>query len=303
MTVTSKLKGLVEPLLRASVPSQDAKPLGTPTRPPADAYLDDDRRPPFFIIGCVRSGTTLLRDVIASHPQLFCPNETHFFRYAEAYGTLAYITPFMNRKIFKNHRDLDSISEEQFRDEILLKSHSRGELMRRYADAYLSAQNAPAGARWFDKTPQNVYGAFLIAHQFPEARFIHIVRNPLNVIASLKGSEVMTVKQIVGAANYWLEAAIMMQSLKGLYPDRVFEMRYDQFTADPAPFIQSIFDFIGEDASGVGYKMRKIKPEKNKYKKLLTADDLEFANEICGDMAKAYGFDIGAAQSEIQADA
>ena len=36
-------------------------------------------RPPIFIFGCVRSGTTLLRSMLNAHPNISCPRETAFF--------------------------------------------------------------------------------------------------------------------------------------------------------------------------------------------------------------------------------
>ena len=45
---------------------------------------------PFFILGCVRSGTTLLRDILRIHPRLESPEETHFFRWADPYASPRY---------------------------------------------------------------------------------------------------------------------------------------------------------------------------------------------------------------------
>ncbi|MEM9014224.1 MAG: sulfotransferase [Pseudomonadota bacterium] len=254
-----------------------------------DAGVGED---PFFILGCVRSGTTMLRDVIASHPRLFCPNETHFFRFPDPFGTMSFIRPLMNQKLFKNHRRLDNLDEEMFRDEILLKSFTRGELMRNYARAYLEANNAPDDARWFDKTPQNIYGAALIAEYFPTAKFIHIVRNPLNVVTSLRSSTVMVIKETVGAANYWLESAIIMQSLKHLVGDRLYEVTYDRFTNDPKNEIAKILDFLGENASELTFNFNKIRPEPNKFEKVLPPEDIEMVRKICADHASRYGFSL-----------
>ncbi|MEM6899503.1 MAG: sulfotransferase [Pseudomonadota bacterium] len=249
-------------------------------------------KPPFFIMGCVRSGTTLLRDVIASHPLLFSPNETHFYRFADPYGTMAFIRPLLNQRIFLQHRAADNIPEDQFRDDVLLASYDRGELMERYGQAYLKAQNAPPDARWFDKTPQNVYGALLIAHDFPTAKFIHIVRNPLNVISSLRTSGVMEIKETVGAANYWLEAAIIMRSLRVLLGDRLLELNYEKFTTNPKSEIRKVMDFVEEDSDELEFDLKQIKREKNRYVSTLSDEDIDIARRICGGLAKEYGFEL-----------
>ncbi|HNE26739.1 MAG TPA: sulfotransferase, partial [Pseudomonadales bacterium] len=60
---------------------------------------------PFFILGCVRSGTTLLRDILRIHPRLESPEETHFFRWADPYASPRYERNYVGVKLFKNHRD------------------------------------------------------------------------------------------------------------------------------------------------------------------------------------------------------
>lgn len=235
----------------------------------------------------------MLRDVIASHPLLFCPNETHFFRYADPFGTLPYARPFLNAKLFEEHRRLDNISEEMFRQKIYPGAKTRRELMERYGEAYLKAQNAPPGSRWFDKTPQHAFGAFLLAHQFPTAQFIHIVRHPLNVIASLRTSKkVMHIEKAIPAANYWYESLTMMKALKSSVPDRFFEIRYDTFTENPQSSIAEIFDFIDEDPDQLTFHLRDIHREKNKFTKVLETEDISIARGICGELAKEYGFEF-----------
>ena len=54
-------------------------------------------RPPFFILGCVRSGTTMLRNALRLHPNLASPEETHFYRWGEPFGSVA-----LNRMLANN---------------------------------------------------------------------------------------------------------------------------------------------------------------------------------------------------------
>jgi hypothetical protein len=154
------------------------------------------------------------------------------------------------------------------------------------------AQKAPEGARWFDKTPQNVYGVLLIAHQFPRARFIHIVRNPLNVIASLRTSKIMEIKEVIGAVNYWLEAAIIIKSIKPLLGERLFEITYDRFTNDPEQSVAEIFYFIGENKAPITFNLSEIRPEHDRYKEVLLPWEIEVTRRLCGELAADYGFVI-----------
>lgn len=250
------------------------------------------RKEPFFIMGAVRSGTTILRDVIASHPRLFCPNETHFFRFADPFGTIPFVKPLLNQPLFKKHRKLDGVTEEQFQHEILQSSSTRREMLDKYAEAYLAAQGAPPDARWFDKTPQHVYGLLLISEEYPQSPFIHIVRHPLNVISSLRLSGVMNIQSVKAAANYWYESTLIMRSAKNLLPRRVLEVLYGDFCHQPKQEVEKICAFIDEDAAALRFNFGKIVEETPKYKQVLSTEDMNVAWSICGNLAEDYGFHL-----------
>jgi hypothetical protein len=113
--------------------------------------------------------------------------------------------------------------------------------MRLYAQ-----KHKPLATRWFDKTPQNVYGAALIAGSMPQAKFVHIVRDPVNVVASLRLGQVMKIERLIGACNYWNEAIDILSVLKAAFPARVHELRYEDLTARPLDELQRLLLFIGE---------------------------------------------------------
>jgi hypothetical protein len=197
---------------------------------------------PFFILGCVRSGTTMLRDILRRHPNLACPEETHFYRPGEPFGTPGF-QAFCNSNTLKRHRQIDGVPEEAFA-EMLAGSRSRAELVHRYMAAFV-AVSKPGARCWFDKTPQNIYGAAQLAADFPQARFVHIVRNPLDVAASLRIGKVMKIAQLVGACSYWNESVTLMQQLKQLAPGRVLELHYERFTAQPRAGVQALMAHLG----------------------------------------------------------
>jgi Sulfotransferase family len=199
---------------------------------------------PFFIIGCVRSGTTMLRNALRMHPNLASPEETHFYRWAEPYGTEAYTRIVTSNPVLKRHREIDGITEEEFR-RMVMTSRSRDQLYYKYMDLFVSRRK-PAAKRWFDKTPQNVYGAALAAGRMERASFVHIVRHPVNVVASLRIGKVMKVDPLAGACNYWNEAVDTMKVLKRAYPTRVYELRYEDFARDPMAQMKQLLAFLDE---------------------------------------------------------
>lgn len=248
------------------------------------------QKPPFFIIGCVRSGTTLLRNVLRSHPNLVSPEETHFFRWSEPFGT-----PQSNRilasttnAVLKKHREMDGITEQEFAD-ILKNSNSRADLQRRYMHRYI-INNKFVGKRWFDKTPQNVYGAALIAGEFPRSKFIHIVRNPVDVVSSLRIGKVVKIDDLMGACNYWNEAAAIIHVLKKAHGKRVYEVKYEDFTANFLPELEKLLTFIGEDFDADWFTQFITTPKEHPHDTLFNPAELNKIEELCGRWGKHYGY-------------
>jgi len=245
---------------------------------------------PLFILGCVRSGTTLTRDLLRRQPATICPEETHYFRYGDPFQTGAFKKPLLNGKTLQKHREMDGIPEEEFR-RMLSQSRSRGELMCRHVD-YMAKSRGLADYRWFDKTPQNVYGLPMIRGEFPKARFLHIVRNPLNVVASLKLGKQMHVPDIHGAINYWVEAITIIRQMAPLLEDSLLEMRYEDLVADPVPNMEKLLAFSGIGDQLSLYSALDVRPERNQYVEVLTKKEQNIVRRRCARLARRYGYEL-----------
>ena len=254
----------------------------------AHGYGKDDT--PFFILGCVRSGTTLLRDIIRIHPRLESPEETHFFRWADPYASPRYEKQYIGTKLFEGHRELDKISLKDF-SRIMLLARDRKEISEYYAKHYLKANDNIKG-RWFDKTPQNIYGILLLNYMFPKAKFIHIYRNPYNVVSSLKEGKVMAKHEVKGGINYWLESMIMFNEFKKMpgVEGRIFELKYEDMVASPKKDITDVLDFLGEDPSCFDFSQLKTHKEKDKYKSILTETEVGYIKKLCEPYFSLYGY-------------
>jgi hypothetical protein len=244
---------------------------------------------PFFILGCVRSGTTMLRDMLRLHPRLECPEETHFFRWADPFASPRYKRNYIAMKIFGQHRKMDGISHADFFS-MEAESADRRELSDRYGQHYLRARGNEGG-RWFDKTPQNIYGISLISYQYPDAKFIHIHRHPLNVVASLVEGRVMAKHSVKGAINYWLEAMILIHEYKKTGAQRVLELPYEAVTRDPATELQKLCAFIGEDFSLIDGAAIRTHEEQNHYKKVLSEPEQRYVLDRAAPFLSLYGYD------------
>lgn len=243
---------------------------------------------PFFILGSPRSGTTMLRDLLREHPRLECPEETHFFRWSYPYGSLRYFTSYKNQKLFAKHREIDGIEDDSFFKAMGL-SKSRKEISNWYGHQILQLRNNPNG-RWFDKTPQNVHGALLIRAEYPDAKFIHIHRNPLNVVASLMEGKVMPVQSLNAAINAWLESAMIMEQFRLIAEEQLLNIPYEELTSNPEENLRACFDFLREDAELVEYETSEIHPEKNKYEGALSEEQIDHVIERTEPYFSLYGY-------------
>jgi len=131
-----------------------------------------------FLVGAPRSGTTILQSLLAAHPEIISFPESKFFHY------LLY-EPFV--------ANLSSRLTSFFRDEI-----HRPELFNDFDDS----QTVETKTRWFvgvldslameqnksiwlEKTPEHIYFIEDIQRLIPDAKFIHILRNGMDTIASM----------------------------------------------------------------------------------------------------------------------
>jgi hypothetical protein len=243
---------------------------------------------PFFLVGCVRSGTTILRDMLRQHPRLECPEETHFFRWGEVFGTPGYRGRYLRNKLVDKHIGMDGITKWELG--LLLKfAASKRHFAEEYGRLYLKKQNNPEG-RWFDKTPQNVYGILEISAAFPECKFVHIYRNPLNVVSSLMEGRVMPAHDIRGAINFWTEALGILTEFKQGFPGRLLEIAYEDFTTSPKKILTAVLDFVGEDPRMLKMDKKQVHREKNKYKALLDKDQIQQVKEGCEPYLSLYGY-------------
>lgn len=246
----------------------------------------------------MRSGTTLLRNVLRQHPNLCCPEETQVFRWGYPFGTKEFLRLYTTNHILKKHRQLDGIPESEYL-RMLETSTSRGEFLRQYLAAFRRVHKMEH-RRVFDKSPQNIYGIPLIKDAFPHAKFICIVRNPLNVVASLREGKVMHIADLVGACAYWNEAMSILHFCKRAIPDDFYVLRYEDFVQGAAVFLREMLAFVGEDDAGFSFFIDTIKPEKNLYLNALSAEEVTRVHEICNRWMAPFGYDSDGAVTDQQ---
>jgi tetratricopeptide (TPR) repeat protein len=180
-------------------------------------------RRPVFIIGMPRSGTTLLEQILASHPEAFGCGELRFWHTARA----EYESP--------GPRETDgrgAIAAAAAKYSSLLASFS--------ADA----------ARVIDKMPANFMNLGLIHAAFPQARIIHMRRNPLDTGLSIYfqifSNTHLYANDLEDIAHYFTQYSRLMAHWRATLPkDTILEVPYEKLVADPEPWIREVVRYVG----------------------------------------------------------
>lgn len=184
---------------------------------------------PVFIVGMPRSGTTLIEQIMASHPQVFGAGELPNFCQAATTIFSAADCPL------------------PFPDALL---HESGEGLHRLGARYLTeiVPLAPTAARIVNKMPSNFLFAGLIHLALPNARIIHAVRDPLDTCMScfskLFANGQYFTYDLAELGNYYHHYDMLMQQWRSvLPPGRILDVRYEDLVVDLAGQARRIIQY------------------------------------------------------------
>lgn len=223
---------------------------GTPTAPQAQDPVRT--RSPLFIIGTERSGSNLLRLVLNSHSHITIPHPPHFMRYfapiAATYGDLA--REGNRRRLVRDaHRLLrrhihpweHPIDQQRA---LALAGPTVFSAVAAFYELYRRAEGKP---RWGCKSTFIVHHVAEVLAEYPEAKFVWLVRDPRDVAASAKRS-VFNHYHPYRTAQLWRrQQELAAAALERYGPGTVHLMRYEDVATDPEPVLRRLCDFLGEE--------------------------------------------------------
>jgi hypothetical protein len=200
-----------------------------------------------FVIGMTRSGTTLTRLMLDSHPELTIPPETHFIPdVIKAFREGSNSTDDVVALMAGDRRWADfGVPERKLRRELdRLRPLVRPEVpIRTFYRLYAKQQHK---SRWGDKTPGYATKMRRINRTLPEARFVHLIRDGRDVALSLRDRDAgLTTEQV---ARRWRHRINNTRRAAEHIPDYL-EVHYEHLVADPEATLRRICEFIELDYS------------------------------------------------------
>jgi hypothetical protein len=303
------------------------------------ADLIEIREPPVFIIGHWRSGTTLLHELMVlderhTYPttyQCFAPN--HFLLSEKIVNRwFGFVLP-SKRPMDDMNTGWDKPQEDEFAicnlgvpspylamafpnhpapypEYLNMEGVSEADLAK-WREAllwFLKRITFNNKRRIILKSPPHTARIKVLLEAFPEARFIHIVRDPyalfpstLRLWKSLNEMQGMQVPKNKGLEEYVFSCFERMyghfEEQRALVdPSRFFEIKYEDLVADPVPQMRAIYEQLGlGDFSEVAPKLEAYFEQKRDYRVNKHNLDPALRDEITrrwGDYIERYGYTL-----------
>jgi protein-tyrosine sulfotransferase len=215
---------------------------------------------PFFIIATPRSGTTLLRAILAQHPTIFIPPENgNIGAMIRTFGSYrgypwnsivdAVFEVFRQGYGFR-HWKIDLAEVKRTAEALPIEERTLAMLIHLLYYTY-GAIHSPGKTRWGDKTvPGSIKHVEKVDLVFPEARYIHIVRDGRDCLASCMKSGFFGRDYIRGAyvwKNNIRRCQLFGKRLKR--QNRFFELRYEDLVSTPAQVVSAVCSFLALEAT------------------------------------------------------
>ena len=263
---------------------------------------------PIVIGGSQRSGTTLMRVILDSHPQIACGPESSLLTGG-----------FMPHKLAAR---FDCTEDEIWQWRERCRDHAE------FVDVFLTEYaNRCRKRRWAEKTPQNVHHVGFIFRHFPKARFIHLVRDGRDTVCSIRthpkyrivdGRQVATGirRPLKPCIESWLAATA--DGLRWRGHPQYLEVRYEDIVNEPEPTLRRVCEFIGEDwtpallefhlqdeasrdprkfVSNLAATQPLSRQAVQRWRKDLGEDEVALFHRLAGERMRVLGYAMGEPQS------
>jgi hypothetical protein len=229
----------------------------TPASSPQTAVAPSQHKPPVFLIGTPRSGTTLLHQMLDHHPAFALPYESKYIPTFRAnIAQFGDLNDPKNREAliigierFMCHAWMERVHEEWIPGLAAaapeLAKTAQPSLAGCIDAIYNFFAKQRKARRWGDKMATFKRAMPIVLELFPDAKIIHLIRDGRDVASSLLPLSFGPNTAYV-AAKKWRNAVEDGMQFAEKHPDKVYTVRYEDLVDDPEKYLREICDFLGE---------------------------------------------------------
>ncbi|MFE9766322.1 sulfotransferase family protein [Streptomyces sp. NPDC005808] len=276
---------------------------------------------PVFVLGCPRSGTTLLQLMLHTHPRIALPPETRFVLPAyerrlgfgdlrersNRAGLAQWITGREETRFHELRLDAGRVAERITEGPPTLGS-ALGITFSAYAEEH-------GKVRWGDKRPAYALHVGEMLRLFPDAQFIHLVRDGRDCAASLLGMPWWH-RGFHEAVATWAQVMDTTRTYaRKLGPDSWHELRFEDLVTDPESQLRGVCAYLGEEyvpemrepcrVAELAVPARKTWHRRTRgaldssqaanWTTRLTPNQITLCDEVLGDRLTSYGYGLAGA--------
>lgn len=275
--------------------------------------------PYLFVVGCPRSGTTLLQRMLDAHPQLAVSNDPHFIPFAP--GVAAGLDPPVTRELVEWLLAYRTFARLELDEQTLRAAAARAATFSELIALLYDAFGARRGKRLAgEKTPRYVRYLPLLHALFSHARVVHLIRDGRDV--ALSTLDWARADRGPGRFDLWVESPLATCALSwrwhvttGMRDGAALgplysEVRYEELVADPARalrpvcasldlrFAEEMAQFhVGRTRSDAGLSAKEAwlpaTAGLRDWRAAFTTAELELFAALAGDVLERLGYEVG----------
>ena len=277
-------------------------------------------RAPVFIVGCPRSGTSFLYHLLLS-----AGGFAEFHTQMNVYDVLEPI--YGDLGVLRNKRaaleewrrskagQASGLDLPKLQQKVIQNCHGAGDFLRIIMEQIASNQGVE---RWIDSTPTNIPHMLRIHRDFPDALFVHIIRDPRDVVLSLdKQGWTRPLpwdkrRSLLAGGLYWEWIVRKGRKLGSVLSRRYMEVRYEDLVQNPQETLTAVGQFLGCEVNYDRIQQRPLGSVKRpltaftedlnegrfspvgRWKEKLPADQLRDLETLVGPYMEGLGYQLSA---------
>ena len=267
--------------------------------------------PPLLILGVRRSGTTLLRVMLDRHSQLAVPDESYFVpQLADRH--LRRVDP---DEFADDLSRINTVTEWQVPlAQVRARLHGRMPIGEAIGTVYAVYAEQRGKLRWGDKTPMYMQNLRLLDRLFPDALFVHLIRDGRDAALSffqvpfgVMTETWMHPRTPADFACQWRTEVAAARALGRRVAPRYLEVRYEELVAEVEGTLRRICGFagLGYEAAMADYAgavdvsakphqqslKRPPTPGLRDWRTQMPPDDVEAFERVAGDLLRELGYE------------